>query len=233
MSKKTLYLRSKELSALIRSFHWLRALLILALLVTGAYIYWPFLVAPESTNVLQQGWIRLIHVVCGFILVSVLIFRFYLFFFSSNNAERRSFKDMASLNAWRQDIGAFFWQGHSKRNGSYSALQNCYYLIIYLIMVFMSVTGLALFSVDYHLGIMSGLQEPSQWVIYLMGGLAEVRLWHHYAAWCFVLSVVLHVYMVVWTGIRFKENATDLMITGYQFHPIHFKAHDKSQGDPK
>ena len=57
-------IRTLVFSPAIRIFHWLRALTILVLVITGFYIAWPFLVAPESTDVLVQGWIRFAHLIC-------------------------------------------------------------------------------------------------------------------------------------------------------------------------
>ena len=68
----------------IRIFHWLRALSIFVLIITGFYLAWPFLVAPSSTDVLVQGWLRFAHIVFGFTLTAVTIARFYLFFFRNN-----------------------------------------------------------------------------------------------------------------------------------------------------
>ena len=83
----------------IRIFHWLRALSILVLVISGFYIAWPFLVAPASTDVLVQGWIRFAHIIFGFLLTSITLVRFYLFFFSRNSIERRSFKDVLSVKS--------------------------------------------------------------------------------------------------------------------------------------
>ncbi|MDP2569530.1 cytochrome b/b6 domain-containing protein [Photobacterium damselae subsp. piscicida] len=74
-----LYKQSYMFSFLIRVCHWLRALSIVGLVITGFYIAWPFLVRPESTNVLQQGWIRFAHEIFGFLLLAITAVRFYLF----------------------------------------------------------------------------------------------------------------------------------------------------------
>lgn len=82
-------------------------LAITALVVTGFYIAWPFLVAPDSTNVLVNGWIRFAHEVFGFALVAITMARVYLFFFSRSNVERRSISDALSTKSWIQQIKAY------------------------------------------------------------------------------------------------------------------------------
>ena len=88
-------------SAAIRIFHWLRALAILVLVMTGFYIAWPFLVAPESSDVLVQGWIRFAHLIFGFILCAITLARAYLFFFSKSDIERRSSHPETSAAQYR------------------------------------------------------------------------------------------------------------------------------------
>lgn len=205
----------------IRIFHWLRALAILVLVVTGFYISWPFLVAPESTDVLVQGWIRFAHIVFGFVLTAITLVRFYLFFFSRNNIERRSFKDVMSLNSWIVQLKSYLWMGHLNKAGVYGPLQFVTYVAISTMALFICITGLVLYANVYHLGLGGMLWESAAWLTAQMGGLANVRIWHHYLTWTFIVFVVIHVYMAVWSGIRFKQNSVDSIVSGYDYHKDH------------
>ncbi|WP_025820304.1 Ni/Fe-hydrogenase, b-type cytochrome subunit [Shewanella marina] len=222
MTKETmLYTRDLIFSAIIRVCHWLRALSIVALVITGFYIAWPFLVAPQSSDVLVQGWIRMAHEIFGFILVAVTLARAYLFFFSKNNIERRSIKDVISPKAWFTQLKAYLWMGKAPHSGAYGPLQFVTYMGISVAAFFMCVTGLVLYANVYHLGLGGLLWEPSAWITQMMGGLAVVRLWHHYITWVFIIFVLIHVYMAVWMGIRFKHNSVDSIVSGYDYHPHH------------
>ena len=68
--------------------------------------------------------------------------------------------------------------------------------------------------------------EPAQWVAYAMGGLDEVRKWHHYITWAFIIFVLIHVYMVIWTGIRFRNGSADAIMSGYDYHAVNVKKTD-------
>ncbi|MBR9728033.1 Ni/Fe-hydrogenase, b-type cytochrome subunit [Shewanella intestini] len=205
----------------IRIFHWLRALSILALVITGFYISWPFLVAPESSDVLVQGWIRFAHVVFGFVLTAITLVRFYLFFFSRNDIERRSFKDVMSVKSWITQLKSYVWMGHLNKAGIYGPLQFVTYVAISFVALLICITGLVLYANVYHEGLGGMLWDSSAWIMMQMGGLANVRIIHHYLTWAFIIFAVIHVYMAVWSGIRFKHNSVDSIVSGYDYHKDH------------
>ncbi|MGB2520837.1 Ni/Fe-hydrogenase, b-type cytochrome subunit [Shewanella algae] len=206
-------------SAAIRIFHWLRALAILVLVMTGFYIAWPFLVAPESSDVLVQGWIRFAHLIFGFILCTITLARAYLFFFSKSDIERRSFRDVMSVKSWIVQLKSYLWMGKLNKAGVYGPLQFMTYLAVSVMAAVICITGLVLYANVYHQGMGGWLWDISGWITAQMGGLAMVRIWHHYLTWAFVIFVVIHVYMAVWTGIRFKHNSVDSIVSGYDYHP--------------
>ena len=215
------YERVHIFSAAIRIFHWLRALAILILVITGFYIAWPFLVAPDSSDVLVQGWIRFAHLVFGFVLCAITLVRAYLFFFGKSNIERRSIKDVISPKSWITQLKSYLWMGHLNKAGVYGPLQFVTYFAVTLVAVVICITGLALYANVYHEGLGGMLWGMAAWVTSAFGGLAEVRIWHHYLTWVFVIFVVIHVYMAVWTGIRFKHNSVDSIVSGYDYHKEH------------
>ena len=204
----------------IRIFHWLRALAILVLVITGFYISWPFLVAPESSDVLVQGWIRFAHIVFGFLLTSITLVRFYLYFFSRNNIERKSFKDVLSFNSWIVQLKSYIWMGNLHKAGVYGPLQFMTYVAISFVALIVCITGLVLYANVYHLGVGGLLGGVSDWLTALCGGLANLRTFHHYLTWAFIIFVVIHVYMAVWSGIRFKHNSVDSIVSGYDYHKV-------------
>ena len=212
------YQRELVFGAATRIFHWLRALAILVLVITGFYISWPFHVGPENSDVLVQGYIRAAHQVFGFLLVAITLVRGYLFFFGKSDIERRSFKDVLSLKSWITQLKSYLWMGHLDKAGVYGPLQFVTYLAISIVAFLICVTGLVLYANVYHEGLGGLLGGMASWVTAMMGGLAPVRIWHHYFTWVFIIFVVIHVYMAVWTGIRFKHNSVDSIVSGYDYH---------------
>ncbi|MCH1919755.1 Ni/Fe-hydrogenase, b-type cytochrome subunit [Shewanella sp. A3A] len=215
------YERVKVFSAAIRIFHWLRALSIVILTASGFYISWPYLVGADTTDVLVQGWIRYAHLVCGFILCAVTLVRAYLYFFSKSDIERRSFQDVKNYRSWIIQLKSYFWIGGLEHKGVYGPLQYVTYLAVTLLAVFMCITGLTLYANVYHQGMGGALWGATSWVTEAFGGLAWVRILHHYVTWAFIIFLVIHIYMAVWMGIRFKHNAVDAIVSGYDYHPKH------------
>ncbi len=220
-SDDTLYKKVLVFSAATRIFHWLRALSILVLIVTGFYIANPFLQGASNSNVLLMGWVRAVHVVFGFIFIAVTLARCYMFVFSKDSkGERRSLLDVFSLKSWIIQIKSYFWMGHLKHQGVYGPLQYMTYLFLTLVAIAMGITGLALWSADFHQGLGGLLQAPSLWLDHLMGGLAVVRTWHDRLMWVFIVFIFVHVYLVIWTSLRFNHNGVDLMVSGKDYRPF-------------
>jgi len=202
-----------------RILHWVRAFVITGLAITGFYIASPFLSAGESSDKLVYAeWVYW-HLVFGFILITAGLLRIYLFFFGSDSkGELLSLKDEFSLKSWVTQMKSYFFIGELKKKGMYGPLQFFSYTMIMLLIVVASLTGLILYVHVYHQGLGGLLYEPMRVMEAWMGGLAMVRLIHHITMWGFLIFIPIHVYMVVWSGIRFKHAAMDVMFTGYDYH---------------
>lgn len=202
-----------------RILHWVRAVVITGLAVTGFYIASPFLSPGESSDQLINAEWVFWHMVLGFILISAGILRIFLFFFGKDSGrELRSLKDEFSLISWITQLKSYFFIGELQKKGLYGPLQFLSYTIIMGLVVVSSLTGLILYVHIYHQGLGGMLYGPMKWVELWMGGLATVRLIHHITMWGFLIFIPIHVYMVVWSAIRFKHAALDVMFTGYDYH---------------
>lgn len=221
MNHSATHTRDLIFSPAIRIFHWLRALSILVLVITGFYISWPFLVAPETNDIQVQSYIRFAHLVFGFALTAITLVRFYLFFFGKSDIERRSFRDVSSVGSWVKNLKSYLWMGHLNKAGVYGPLQFTTYAVISLMALLICITGLVLYANVYHLGMGGMMWDAAAWITAQMGGLAQIRIWHHYMTWVFIIFVLVHVYMAVWSGIRFKHNSVDSIISGYDYHKKH------------
>ena len=110
-------------TSLNRVLHWIRALVITGLAVTGFYIASPFLSPGESSDQLIYAEWVFWHVLLGFILLSSGILRVFLFFFGKDSeSELRSFKDISSLKSWIIQLKSYFFIGELKKKGIYGPL---------------------------------------------------------------------------------------------------------------
>ncbi|MEN8147337.1 MAG: Ni/Fe-hydrogenase, b-type cytochrome subunit [Campylobacterota bacterium] len=210
-----------------RLLHWLRALTITILTVTGFYIAEPFLSAPDSSDKLVFAQWGMVHYITGFVLIAAAMLRIYLFFFGQNHEEEtRSVKDVLSLKSWITQLKSYFFIGKLQKKGIYGPLQFATYFMITVLVILAILTGLILYSNVYQQGLGGLLREPLSVVSMWLGGLAQVRLIHHIVMWGFIIFIPIHIYMVIWSAIRFRHNALDVMFTGYDYH---LKKEDKDQ----
>ncbi|GAA8195647.1 Ni/Fe-hydrogenase, b-type cytochrome subunit [Helicobacter pylori] len=221
MDKMNKVVLHKEYSGFVRFFHWVRALSIFALIATGFYIAYPFL-QPNSSFYkgvyLLQAYVRSFHVMFGFLLISALIFRTYLFFTKESLMERRSFGQLLSPKAWIDQMKAYFLiSGKTHTKGLYNPIQLVAYFTLVVLIVLMSLSGVVLYYNVYHAGLGAFLASAFKWFEVLCGGLANVRFIHHLATWGIILFVPVHVYMVFFHSIRYESSGADSMINGYGY----------------
>jgi len=202
-----------------RILHWLRAIVITGLTITGFYIASPFLSPAGSSDKLLFAEWAFWHYLFGFVLISAGLLRIYLFFFGKDSSgELRSLKDVFSIKSWITQLKSYFFVGELQKKGLYGPLQFMTYFMITVLVIVASVTGLILYVHVYHQGIGGFLYEPMRTLEYWMGGLATVRLIHHITMWGYLIFIPIHVYLVIWSAIRFKHGALDVMFTGYDYH---------------
>jgi len=202
-----------------RILHWIRALVITGLIITGFYLANPFLSPEGSTDKLLYGKWAMWHFTLGFILISSALLRIYLFFFGKDsNGELRSLRDLFSLKSWIISLKSYFFFGELRKIGLYGPLQFLTYFVITVLVITASVTGLILYVHVYHQGLGSWLYEPMRTIEAWMGGLATVRYVHHITMWGYLIFIPIHIYLVIWSAIRFKHAALDVMFTGYDYH---------------
>ena len=214
-----------EFSAAYRWQHWIRALSITILTITGFYIAIPFITPipnPEPTNFMQAKF-RSVHEIFGFVLAAVILFKSYLFLFGrKHNAERAAIKDIFNPKIWIQQIGYYLLiTKHPKLSGVYNPLQFMAYVGFYILMAVLIITGFVLYANVYHQGFGGLIYEPMRVLEEMMGGLANVRIIHHIAMWGVILFVVGHVYMAIYNAIFGKEGSIDAIFSGMKWHKKH------------
>ena len=217
--------REMEFTPAYRWQHWIRALSIVVLTVTGFYIADPF-VAPipnsEPTN-FMQALFRSWHEIFGFVLIAVVVFKSYLFVFAKRyRDEVGSIKDFINPKTWIKQIGYYLLVSkHPHLKGTYNPLQFIAYLGFYILMFILILTGLILYVHVYHEGLGALLYEPMRSLEVMLGGLAWVRELHHIAMWGVIIFVVVHVYMAIFNAVFGKEGSMDAIFSGMKWHKKH------------
>ena len=214
-----------EFTSLYRWQHWIRALSIVILTVTGFYIAIPF-VSPvpnsEPTNfmyALFRSW----HEIFGFVMIGVVLFKSYLFIFGrKHKMEMESIKDFVNIKVWTQQIGYYLLVSkHPHLRGTYNPLQFIAYIGFYALMGILIITGLILYVHVYHDGLGGILYDTMRNFEVMLGGLAWVRELHHIAMWGVILFVCVHIYMAIYNAVFGKDGSMDAIFSGLKWHKKH------------
>ncbi|CAM2879205.1 Ni/Fe-hydrogenase, b-type cytochrome subunit [Helicobacter burdigaliensis] len=211
-----------EFSKLTRIFHWIRAIAIFALIATGFYIAYPFL-APDNFSGEPTGFLyalmRSWHLIFGFLLIAISIFRIYLFIFTKEcSFERKSFLDFINPLIWIKILKTYMLLGgHPHMKGAYNPLQLATYMFVMLLIIGISLSGLILYAHVYHEGLGGVLMPIMKPLEVLCGGIANVRLLHHILTWAFIIFIPIHIYMASWNATRFPGSGIDTIVSGVKF----------------
>lgn len=210
-----------EFSFWLRITHWIRAIAIVVLTVSGFYLAYPFLspsVSAEPTNFLY-GLFRSWHLIFGFLLIAVTVGKFYLFIFDrESKVERDSFWDFINPKIWAKQIGYYLLVAkHPHGKGVYNPLQFLAYIGVYVSIIVISLTGLILYVHVYHEGLGGVMYDMLRPLEVLLGGLAFVRELHHIFMWVFIVFLPIHIYLAVFNSVYGKSGAMDSIISGYRW----------------
>jgi len=203
----------------VRLYHWVNAICVLALIVTGYIIGNPTTIryADEAYQQYWFGTVRFVHFVTAFIFFFNFLVRIYWGFVGNRYARwtnfiphnRQQLHEIAET--LRVDILQFRVRG--KLYIGHNSLAGLIYFLSFLVFLFQAFTGFALYS------SMSSTLLPRAfaWAVPLMGGDAIVRQWHHAGMWFFVTFTIIHVYLVFYHDYVEGRGTTSSMVGGWKF----------------
>jgi len=193
--------------------HWIRFLAIVILVITGFYIHWPFMSGGPDSSIMES--MRVVHFLSAYALVLGLVVRVYLAFNSRFLRDWKDFSIGKNLAGAPEMIAYYlFLKGTHKHYGRYNPLQAFAYLFIGLMIIFVSLTGAALYKGNAF-GIIN-LAANFRWVSSLLGGESYVRIWHFVSMWIFILFILVHVYLSLMISATNRDGTFASIFTGYK-----------------
>jgi Ni/Fe-hydrogenase 1 B-type cytochrome subunit len=203
----------------VRLYHWVNALCVVVLCVTGYLIGKP-LAITYSSEAYQQYWfgtVRFLHFVTAFVFFFNFLVRIYWGFVGNTYARWTNFIPTKPAQ-WREMVKVLkldILQAHGQRliTIGHNALAGIIYFLSFLAFLFQSLTGFALYSSMSH----SWLPRMFAWITPVMGGDFAVRQWHHVFMWFFILFVLVHVYLVFYHDYIEGRGTTSSMVGGWKF----------------
>lgn len=205
----------------VRFYHWINAICILALAITGYFIgsplTWTSHMHPEASFGYWFGTIRFIHFVAAFVFFYNFLFRLYWGFVGNKYSDWRNFiphkkeqfdeaKDVLKVDILQRTHKPLPSIGHN-------ALAGFTYFLTFLMFLFQAITGFGMYAaMSKHF-----LPQAFAWIVPLMGGDFAVRQWHHMFMWFFIIFSMLHVYLVFYHDYVEGRGVTSSMVGGWKF----------------
>jgi Ni/Fe-hydrogenase 1 B-type cytochrome subunit len=207
----------------VRLYHWVNALAVMTLIVTGFLIGRPFLPQPGSEASFSYlfGWIRFAHFVAAFVFFFNFLGRIYWGFAGNRHARWDQFLPLTPAlfrKQWREvrnvlKVDVFQAKAEPIESIGHNALAGWTYFVSFLAFLFQSVTGFGMYAA------MSRAWLPGlfAWIVPFMGGDFAVRQWHHVMMWFFIVFTLVHVYLVFYHDYVEGRGVISSMAGGWKF----------------
>ena len=204
----------------VRLWHWINALALVVLAVTGYLIGSPPVVTGgEASDHFLFGYIRFTHFSAGYVLAIGMAGRAY-WAAVGNPYARQLFVPEVNQRAWWEGVWHeilwyLFLVPEARKHVGHNPLAGlAIFLFFVLGALFMIVTGFALYSEG--LGSGSWADLGFGWVVPLLGGSQATHSWHHLGMWYLVVFMITHIYIVLREQFVSRQSMTSTMIDGWR-----------------
>lgn len=206
--------------ASVRLWHWLTALSVLVLCVTGYFIGAPLPTLSGPGRHFLMGYIRFAHFTAAWVFAVGLIFRVCYAIFFGNPFSREIFVlPVLSRQWWKEFFQELLWYlfvvRYPRKYIGHNPCSQAAMFTFFIIAVLMTCSGFALFSEG--LGRNSWAYHLFGWVFAVFGGSSlSLHEWHRLGMWSIVLFVMVHVYSAIREDIMSRQSIISTMISGFR-----------------
>jgi Ni/Fe-hydrogenase 1 B-type cytochrome subunit len=205
----------------VRTMHWLAAISIVVLFITGFSIGRPTFMTTSTQSSFTLQWVRLIHFIAAGVLVATAIVRAY-WLIVGNRFERFAALFPVRARDWKNlwRMIKYYLLIRPERTPRYlghNPLQQIFLTLTYGFAALMAVTGFILIGQANPGGVFMhtfGRLTP------LFGGLQMVRVIHHIASWYFPMFIIMHVYLSLRADLLERSGTLSSMVSGGRFVPV-------------
>lgn len=204
----------------VRIWHWINALAITVLCITGYFIGSPLPTMPgDPSSSFLMGYIRFAHFAAGYILAVGMLGRIYWAFVGNHHAKqlfmppftKEHIKGAIHEARWY----AFMEKESVKCVGHNPLAQMAMFTMFVFGTFFMIITGFALYGEGTGMGSWQ-FEMFSSWVIPMFGQSQDVHTFHHLGMWLIIIFVIAHVYAAIREDIMSRQSMVSTMISGWR-----------------
>ncbi|MBJ6727849.1 Ni/Fe-hydrogenase, b-type cytochrome subunit [Geomesophilobacter sediminis] len=204
----------------VRVTHWVIALSIVTLSLTGLFIGAPKSVALV-TDEFTMGWVRFTHFVAGYAFAVSVVSRIYWSFVGNEQASWREFFPWRNKKGRQDMYNVFNYYTFVSKRAPYTighnALAGLAYSVVFLLYIVMIITGFALYSEHAPHGFLHHIFGPVLHIFTNQG----VRMTHHLIMWFLIAFAIHHVYSAWLMDIKERGGVMSSIFGGYK--PVHKK----------
>ncbi len=203
----------------VRAMHWVAALCVATLVVTGFYIGSPYFVTSgEPSSHFLMGWMRFVHFTAAGVLVATAILRTYWLFVGNKFERWRALFPVAPKD-WRNLVRVvkaylFIDAREAPHYMGHNPIQQLSYTLLYGVALTQALTGFYMY----------GLSNPGGffftafgWVGPLLGGAQIARFVHHVLTWFWLIFLPLHVYLTIRADVVHQESRVSSIVSGHRY----------------
>jgi len=205
----------------LRLWHWINALAIVVLAITGYFIASPLPSMPgEASEHFFMGYIRFAHFASAYIFFIGFLGRIYWAFVGNTHARQIFLPPILNREWWNGVLHEIKWYAFIEKEPRKYIGHNPLAVLTMHIMfvwgtVFMIVTGMALYGEGA--GYDSWQYTMfSSWIIPLFGQSQDVHTWHHAIMWVIICFAITHVYVAIREDIMSRQSLISTMISGWR-----------------
>ncbi|MEE8573127.1 MAG: Ni/Fe-hydrogenase, b-type cytochrome subunit, partial [Gemmatimonadota bacterium] len=181
----------------LRVTHWVSAITVVVLVVTGFYIGAPYFTTwGEASSHFLMGWARFLHFSAAALIVAAAILRVYWLFVGNKWARWNALLPVRKKNwknMWKMLKYYFLVRQESMPHYlGHHPLQQLSYTAIYLVVIVQVVTGFAMYGLSNPGGF---FHTVFSWVGPMFGGIQNARFAHHALTWILITFIPLHIYL--------------------------------------
>lgn len=203
----------------VRWFHWINALCVIVLGITGFLIAHPpaLMSAREASFGFWFGKVRFVHFSTAFVFLANFLFRLYWAGAGNKYTHWRNFFPVTKRQ-WRQvwavlKVDVMQSSDQPVQTLGHNSLAYFTYMGTGFLTVFQVASGCALYAP------MSGFWFPHlfDWVMPLFGSEQNLRLFHYAGLWLFLVFTVIHIYLVFYHDYVEGQGVLSSMVGGWKF----------------
>lgn len=207
--------------AAIRVWHWVTALAIVVLCVTGYFIGAPLpSIGGEAHEHYLFGWIRFTHFAAGMILGVMFVLRLYRVLVGGPHARQIFWIPFWSLAWWKDIFAEISWYlfiGKPREYVGHNPLAHVAMFFMFVLpMLVLLFTGFALYAEGA--GVQTLWYTLFGWVFSVLGDSMTVHTWHHVAMWVVIIFSIVHMYMAIREDMTHRQTTVSSMISGWRFY---------------